>query len=78
MKISKTSSDIRKSLFILQESILRFIAMKKTGETNESRISMNILASVYQDLYKDPLMKSLRELPHIQKTVLARLIDLIK
>ena len=48
--------------------------MKKLGETEETLISMDIVLNKIKQLYDNPLVNSLKDLPKIQKTVLLRVI----
>ena len=41
-KLSNTS-DIRKCLFILRESVTKFIELKKMGKTEDTLVSMEIV-----------------------------------
>ena len=78
MKIAKTSSDIRRSLFVLREAIQKFILKMMKEKTAHKLISIEFINETHRQLYKHPQLGSLNQLSDIHKTILNKVCELIK
>jgi Cdc6-like AAA superfamily ATPase len=69
-KIAQCSSDMRKCLFILRESIAQFLVENASKNYMKMKISLDILAKTHEKIYADTFTQNFHEFPSSYKIVL--------